>query len=113
MPDLIEAQPAGPMYAAPKYANPAPLGLAAFGLTTVVLSAINAGWLTPDAVPAVVPLAFAFGGLAQLCGSFLRLMLLRANDPEMKVGRGQTGLQPQRLAKRSRRISLVPLLREH
>src|SRR5438067_9991967 len=71
MPDLIEAQPAGPMYAAPKYANPAPLGLAAFGLTTVVLSAINAGWLTPDAVPAVVPLAFAFGGLAQLVAGIL------------------------------------------
>ena len=29
----------------PKAANPGPLGLAGFGLTTVVLSAINAGLL--------------------------------------------------------------------
>ena len=29
-------------------ANPAPLGLAGFGLTTVVLSSINAGLLTGD-----------------------------------------------------------------
>lgn len=50
----------------PKIANPAPLGLAAFGVTTVVLSCINAGVLPPEAVAAVVPLAFAFGGLAQL-----------------------------------------------
>ena len=71
MPDLIETQPAEPVYAAPKYANPAPLGLAAFGLTTVVLSAINAGWLPPEAAAAVVPLAFAFGGLAQLVAGAL------------------------------------------
>jgi succinate-acetate transporter protein len=50
----------------PKVANPAPLGLAAFGVTTVALSCINAGFLPPEAVSAVVPLAFAFGGLAQL-----------------------------------------------
>lgn len=67
----LDAQPSAPEYPAPKYANPAPLGLAAFGLTTVVLSAINAGWLPPEAVPAVVPLAFAFGGLAQLVAGAL------------------------------------------
>src|SRR5579864_4074818 len=50
----------------PKVANPAPLGLAAFGVTTVVLSSINAGLLPPEATAAVVPLAFAFGGIAQL-----------------------------------------------
>jgi uncharacterized protein len=49
-----------------KPANPAPLGLAGFGLTTVVLSCINAGLLPKDALPAVVPLAFAFGGTAQV-----------------------------------------------
>jgi uncharacterized protein len=54
-----------------KVANPAPLGLAAFGLTTVVLSAINAGLLPPEAVPAVVPLAFSFGGLAQFIAGLL------------------------------------------
>jgi len=50
----------------PKPANPAPLGLAAFGVTTVVLSAINSGLLPPEATAAVVPLAFGFGGLTQL-----------------------------------------------
>ena len=50
-------------------ANPAPLGLAGFGLTTVVLSSINAGLLTGDAptlTAVVVPLAFAYGGVAQI-----------------------------------------------
>jgi uncharacterized protein len=50
----------------PKTANPAPLGLAAFGVTTVVLCAINSGLLPREATPAVVPLAFGFGGLTQL-----------------------------------------------
>ena len=54
-----------------KPANPAPLGLVAFGLTTVVLSAINAGLLSKEAMPAVIPLAFAFGGLAQIFAGFM------------------------------------------
>ncbi|MFZ0481399.1 MAG: acetate uptake transporter [Terriglobales bacterium] len=55
----------------PKFANPAPLGLAAFGVTTVVLSCINAGFLPAEATAAVVPLAFAFGGVAQLITGIL------------------------------------------
>lgn len=55
----------------PKIANPAPLGLAGFGLTTVVLSCINAGLLPADATNAVVPLAFAFGGVAQIIAGIL------------------------------------------
>jgi succinate-acetate transporter protein len=55
----------------PKVANPAPLGLAGFGLTTVVLSCINAGLLPPEATTAVVPLAFAFGGVAQIIAGIL------------------------------------------
>jgi len=54
-----------------KPANPGPLGLAGFGLTTVVLSCVNAGILAPDAVAAVVPLAFAFGGVAQIIAGIL------------------------------------------
>lgn len=57
--------------ALPKVANPAPLGLAAFGVTTIVLSSINAALLPPEATAAVVPLAFAFGGLAQLLTGML------------------------------------------
>jgi hypothetical protein len=60
------AQPAMIPATLPKVANPAPLGLAAFGVTTVVLCSINAGLLPPEATAAVVPLAFAFGGLAQI-----------------------------------------------
>jgi succinate-acetate transporter protein len=52
-------------------ANPGPLGLAGFGLTTVVLSCINAGLLPKEAVAAVVPLAFAYGGIAQLIAGVL------------------------------------------
>lgn len=52
-------------------ANPAPLGLAGFGLTTVVLSSINAHWITGDAVGVVVPLAFAYGGAAQIIAGIL------------------------------------------
>ena len=51
--------------------NPAPLGLAGFGLTTCVLSAVNAGLLPHEAVPVVVPLAFAYGGVAQLIAGVL------------------------------------------
>jgi succinate-acetate transporter protein len=54
-----------------RLANTAPLGLAAFGLTTIVLSAINAGLLPHEAVPVVVPLAFAYGGLAQIIAGIL------------------------------------------
>jgi uncharacterized protein len=54
-----------------KTANPGPLGLAGFGLTTVVLSAINAGLLPHEAIPVVVPLAFAYGGMAQLIAGVL------------------------------------------
>ena len=52
-------------------ANPGPLGLAGFGLTTCVLSAINAGLLPHEAVAVVVPLAFAYGGVAQLIAGIL------------------------------------------
>src|SRR5213079_1109610 len=47
-------------------ADPAPLGLAAFALTTFVLSFFNAGWVSSAGEPIVFGLAFAYGGLAQL-----------------------------------------------
>ena len=49
-----------------QFANPAPLGLCAFALTTFVLSCINLH--TRDvAIPNIaVPLAFGYGGLVQL-----------------------------------------------
>jgi succinate-acetate transporter protein len=55
----------------PKLANPGPLGLAGFGLTTIVLSCVNAGLLPPEAGAVVVPLAFAYGGVAQIVAGIL------------------------------------------
>lgn len=49
-----------------KFANPAPLGLSAFALTTFVLSLCNLqtrGVSTPNIA---VPLAFGYGGVVQL-----------------------------------------------
>src|SRR6516164_2942426 len=48
-------------------ADPAPLGLAGFALTTFVLSAVNAGWIPKPGEPVVLGLAFGYGGLAQFC----------------------------------------------
>ena len=48
----------------PAAADPAPLGLAAFALTTFLLSAKNAGWT--HGTDAWLGYAFAYGGLAQL-----------------------------------------------
>jgi uncharacterized protein len=47
-------------------ADPAPLGLAAFALTTFLLSASNAGWMTSATGSAWLGYAFAYGGLGQL-----------------------------------------------
>ena len=53
--------------AAPAVANPGPLGLCGFALTTFVLSSINAGLIPgADAAKMVIGLAFFYGGLAQL-----------------------------------------------
>jgi succinate-acetate transporter protein len=47
-------------------ADPAPLGLSAFGLTTFVLSAMNAHWIPVSLTPVVFGMALAYGGGAQL-----------------------------------------------
>jgi hypothetical protein len=64
-PDLESvAQPAAVAVTAPAIANPAPLGLCAFALTTFVLSSANAGLFKGDVI--VLGLALFYGGLAQL-----------------------------------------------
>jgi uncharacterized protein len=45
-------------------ADPTPVGLAAFALTTFLFSIINAGWL--DQIGTFIPLALFYGGLVQL-----------------------------------------------
>jgi uncharacterized protein len=47
-------------------ANPAALGLVGFGLTTVLLSLVNAGVLPPGGEGVVIPLALTYGGLIQI-----------------------------------------------
>jgi succinate-acetate transporter protein len=47
-------------------ANPAPLGLAAFAMTTFVLSMVNSNLVGATSTGGAVALAFAYGGLAQL-----------------------------------------------
>jgi succinate-acetate transporter protein len=57
-----------PIIAAPTIANPGPLGLSAFALTTFVLSLHNAGAGVPADGPStvVVGLAFFYGGIVQV-----------------------------------------------
>jgi succinate-acetate transporter protein len=46
-------------------ANPAPLGLAGFGVTTLVLSLVNANLISGTDTPIVLGMALAYGGIAQ------------------------------------------------
>ncbi|MCW2523722.1 MAG: hypothetical protein JWO63_2057 [Frankiales bacterium] len=51
---------------APTMADPAPLGLAAFGMTTFMLSVFNTGLLSPTLAGSVLALALFYGGGAQV-----------------------------------------------
>ena len=48
-----------------KLANPAPLGLAGFGITTLLLNVVNAEIVSKDAIGMVLPAGLFYGGLAQ------------------------------------------------
>src|SRR3954452_14526429 len=67
-----------PTAAAMSIADPAPLGLAAFALTTFVLSFFNAGIVSSAGEPVVLGLALAYGGLAQLLAGMWEF---RNNNP--------------------------------
>lgn len=56
-----------------KLANPAPLGLSGFALTTWMLSMVNAGWYPGTCVPLVLASAFAFGGTAQFFAGLMEM----------------------------------------
>jgi succinate-acetate transporter protein len=70
---VTEQQPA----AQPPAADPAPLGLSAFALTTFVFSLVNAGIIQQGADPGqqivnlFLPLALIYGGLAQFVAGIL------------------------------------------
>jgi succinate-acetate transporter protein len=66
---MSETAPQAPRTATPAppaIADPAPLGLAAFAMTTLMLSSFNAGFLNASAEATVLPLALLYGGLTQL-----------------------------------------------
>src|SRR3990170_5872851 len=54
-----------------KLANPAPLGLAGFGLTTLVLNVVNADIVSSESIGMVLPLGLLYGGLAQFLAGML------------------------------------------
>ncbi len=54
-----------------KTANPAPLGLMGFGMTTVLLNLVNAGLLGKDALGMILPMGIFYGGLAQIIAGLL------------------------------------------
>src|SRR5689334_871712 len=60
-----ETTPAAGLAPGAHLADPAPLGLAAFALTTFVLSSVDAGWLPDTLTPVVFGLALAYGGIGQ------------------------------------------------
>lgn len=55
-------------------ANPAPLGLAAFGLTTIMLSSANAGLWGGAGLGAAVATALFYGGITQLLAGMWEFM---------------------------------------
>lgn len=78
--DLVQAfgGTLNPGLAAPsvhKFANPAPLGLSAFALSTFVLSLINAGAMGVSNNSVVVGLAMFYGGLIQLLAGMWEMSL--------------------------------------
>lgn len=52
-----------------KYANPAPLGLMGFGMTTVLLNIHNAGFYPISAM--ILAMGFFYGGIAQIIAGIL------------------------------------------
>jgi succinate-acetate transporter protein len=56
-----------------KLANPGPLGLLGFALTTWLLSMVNAGLLPGAALGVVLAMAFAYGGTAQFVAGIMEM----------------------------------------
>jgi succinate-acetate transporter protein len=48
-----------------KLANPEPIGLIGFALTTFIIGLVESNWLVASSMDAVIPLALLYGGLVQ------------------------------------------------
>ena len=75
--DTQEADLAGPHLSPTtlNWGNSAPLALAAFGVTTLMLSMINASLISPAVKPVVFGVALMFGGLTQLIAGVIQLRI--------------------------------------
>lgn len=77
-----------------KFANPAPLGLCGFALTTFVLSLINLGTRGITEPNIVIGAAFAYGGLCQLLAgmwyvsTFFQSITVNATTNTIRQGNG-------------------------
>jgi len=69
-----------------KFANPAPLGLSAFALTTFVLSLINLGTRGITGPSLVIGAAFAYGGLVQLLAGMWYVFIATYHVQGQEVG---------------------------
>lgn len=63
-----------------KFANPVPLGLGGFALTTFLLSCVNLGVLGLDNPALVIGPALAYGGFVQLLAGMWDIALGNGND---------------------------------
>ncbi len=57
--------------AAPALANPAPLGLMGFGMTTVLLNLLNAGIIASSSLGMILAMGIFYGGLAQIIAGIM------------------------------------------
>ncbi len=57
--------------AKPIVANPAPLGLMGFGMTTVLLNLLNAGVLQNSGLVMIIAMGIFYGGMAQLLAGIM------------------------------------------
>jgi uncharacterized protein len=67
----LEGRPLSPTTLS--WGNSAPLALAAFGVTTFMLSMINASVISPAVKPVVLGVALMFGGITQLIAGVIQL----------------------------------------
>ena len=68
-----------------KFANPAPLGLCAFALTTFVLGLINMGAKGVNVPNIVVALAFGYGGLVQLLAGMWYVLQIETSNSKKQL----------------------------
>ena len=57
-----------------KLANPAPLGLMGFGMTTILLNIHNAGFFPISAM--ILAMGLCYGGLAQIIAGIIAIFVL-------------------------------------